>query len=114
MVIFLLFIHPIRKKNPRLNLALELARKVDAEILMGTDPDADRVGIAVRDLNDELVLLNGNETVSMLIYYQLSQLKEMGRLPENGFVCRTIVTTELADKIAAFYNTTLLCDAYRI
>lgn len=96
---------PNPEEKPALNLALELAREVDAEILMGTDPDADRVGIAVRDLNNELVLLNGNETVSMLIYYQLSQLKEMGRLPDNGFVCRTIVTTELADKIAAFYNT---------
>ncbi len=97
---------PNPEEKAALNLALELAKKIDAEILMGTDPDADRVGIAVKDLNDKLVLLNGNETVSMLVYYQLSQLKEMGRLPENGFVCRTIVTTELVDSIAAHFNTT--------
>ncbi|NEN24126.1 phospho-sugar mutase [Cryomorpha ignava] len=97
---------PNPEEKAALDLALALARKVNAEILMGTDPDADRVGIAVKDLNDELVLLNGNETVSMLVYYQLSQLKEMGKLPENGFVCRTIVTTELVDAIAAHYNTT--------
>lgn len=98
---------PNPEEKAALDLALELAKKVDAEILMGTDPDADRVGIAVRDLDGNLVLLNGNETVSMLIYYQLSQLSEMGKLPENGFVCRTIVTTELADKIAAYYNTNI-------
>lgn len=97
---------PNPEEKAALDLALILAQKVDAEILLGTDPDADRVGIAVKDLNDELVLLNGNETVSMLVYYQLSQLKEMGRLPENGFVCRTIVTTELVDAIADHFNTT--------
>ena len=96
---------PNPEEKAALDLALDLAKKVDAEILMGTDPDADRVGIAVKDLNNEMVLLNGNETVSMLVYYQLSQLKEMGKLPQNGFVCRTIVTTELTDKIAAHFNT---------
>ena len=97
---------PNPEEKAALDLAIHLARKVDAEILLGTDPDADRVGIAVKDLNDELVLLNGNETVSMLVYYQLSQLKEMGSLPDNGFVCRTIVTTELVDAIAKHFNTT--------
>ena len=96
---------PNPEEKAALDLALELANKVDAEILMGTDPDADRVGIAVRDLDDKMVLLNGNETVSMLVYYQLSQLKETGKLPDNGFVCRTIVTTELVDAIADYYNT---------
>ncbi len=96
---------PNPEEKAALDLALDLAKKVDAEILMGTDPDADRVGIAVKDLNGEMVLLNGNETVSMLVYYQLSQLKEMGKLPQNGFVCRTIVTTELTDKIAAHFDT---------
>jgi len=96
---------PNPEEKAALDLAIHLARKVDAEILLGTDPDADRVGIAVKDLNDELVLLNGNETVSMLVYYQLSQLKEMGSLPANGFVCRTVVTTELVDIIAAYFDT---------
>ena len=96
---------PNPEEKAALDLALDLAKKVDAEILMGTDPDADRVGIAVKDLDGEMVLLNGNETVSMLVYYQLSQLEEMGKLPKNGFVCRTIVTTELTDKIAAYFDT---------
>lgn len=97
---------PNPEEKPALDLALKLSNEVGADILMGTDPDADRVGIAVRDLNNEMVLLNGNETVSMLVYYQLSQLKAAGKLPQNGFVCRTIVTTELVDKIAEYYNTT--------
>lgn len=96
---------PNPEEKAALNLALDLAKKVDAEILLGTDPDSDRVGIAVRDLDGELVLLNGNETVSILVYYQLSQLKALGKLPENGFVCRTIVTTEIVDKIAKYFNT---------
>lgn len=96
---------PNPEEKAALDLALVLADKVNAEILMGTDPDADRVGIAVRDLDEKMVLLNGNETVAMLVYYQLSQLKEKGKLPENGFVCRTIVTTELIDTIADYYNT---------
>lgn len=96
---------PNPEEKAALDLALDLANKIDAEILMGTDPDSDRVGIAVRGLDNELVLLNGNETVSILVYYQLSQLKALGRLPENGFVCRTIVTSEIVDKIAQHFET---------
>lgn len=95
---------PNPEEQAALDLGLKLSDKVGAEILMATDPDADRVGIAVRDLDGKMVLLNGNETASMLTYYLLSQHKAKNTLPENGFVCRTIVTTELIDKIANEFN----------
>lgn len=95
---------PNPEEKAALDLSLQLGGKVDAEILMGTDPDADRVGIAVKDLNGALLLLNGNETACMLTHYILSGLKDKGRLPENGFVCSTIVTTELMVRIAKKFN----------
>lgn len=95
---------PNPEEKAALDLSLQLGKKVDAEILMGTDPDADRVGIAVKDLNGELVLLNGNETACILTHYILSGLKAKGRFPSNGFVCSTIVTTELMNRIAAKFN----------
>jgi len=91
---------PNPEEQAALDLSLKLGKEVDAEIIMGTDPDADRVGIAVKNLEGNLVLLNGNETASILTHYILSGLKTKGRLPKNGFVCRTIVTTELIDRIA--------------
>jgi phosphoglucomutase len=95
---------PNPEEQPALALALELGEKMEAEIILGTDPDADRVGIAVKDLDGKYVLLNGNETGAMLTYYLLSQRKEKGTLPANGFVCSTIVTTELIDRIADKFN----------
>lgn len=95
---------PNPEEKAALDLSLQLGKKVDAEILMGTDPDADRVGIAVKDLNGDLVLLNGNETACMLTHYILSGLKAKGRSPKNGFVCSTIVTTELMDRIAKKFD----------
>jgi phosphoglucomutase len=91
---------PNPEEKAALDLSLQLGNKVDAEIVMGTDPDADRVGIAVKDLNGELVLLNGNETACILTHYILTGLKDKGRFPKNGFVCSTIVTTELMNRIA--------------
>ncbi len=96
---------PNPEEKPALDLALKLARKVDAEILLGTDPDADRVGIAVKNNSGDMELLNGNQTVSMLTYYLLAEKKAKGSLPANGFVCRTIVTTELTDRIAEAFDT---------
>jgi len=95
---------PNPEEKAALDLGLQLAEEVNGKILMGTDPDADRVGIAVRDLDDNLILLNGNETASLLTYYLLKQRKEKGTLPKNGFVCRTIVTTELIDRIAEAFQ----------
>jgi len=67
---------------------------------MGTDPDADRVGIAVRDDHGKMVLLNGNQTASLLTYYLLSQWQERGKLTGKEFVAKTIVTTELMAEMA--------------
>ena len=77
---------------------------------MGTDPDADRVGIAIPDPNGEYVLLNGNQTVSLLVNYLITRWKESGKIKGNEFVAKTIVTTDLIDTIAAankvqVYNT---------
>lgn len=88
-------------------LAIKMAKENDVELIIGTDPDCDRVGIVVRDKKGEYVTLTGNQTGCLLLEYILSNLKEQGRLPENAFVVKTIVTTELARKIANAYNVKL-------
>ncbi len=95
---------PNPEEKAALDLALKLGENLDAEIILGTDPDADRVGIAVKDLDGKYVLLNGNETASILTYYLLSQRSEMGTMPEKGFVCSTIVTSEIIEDIAKKFN----------
>lgn len=98
----------VKSPNPEeaeaLKMAVEKAQKIGGDIVIGTDPDADRVGLAVRDLNDELVLINGNQAASVLIYYLLERWKEDGKLTGNEFIAKTIVTTELIDKIAEHYK----------
>lgn len=95
---------PNPEERAALDEALKLGEKVNAEIVLGTDPDCDRVGIAVRDLKGNLELLNGNQTCVILTWYLLEGLSNKKRLSQNGFVCRTIVTTELIDKIADHYG----------
>ncbi len=98
----------VKSPNPEeaeaLKLAVEKAMDIGADLVIGTDPDADRVGIAVRDLNDNLILLNGNQAASVLIYYLLEKWQETGQLTGKEFVAKTIVTTDLIDKIAMGYN----------
>lgn len=93
--------------NPELretfHLALELAKSHPAELLLATDPDCDRVGIAVRE-GDEYTLLTGNETGCLLLNYILSCRLEQGTLPENPVVIKTIVTSNLAARIAEKYG----------
>lgn len=81
-------------------LALEKARSVDADLVMATDPDADRLGIAVKNDKGEFILLNGNQTVLIFFYYIITRRKELGLLKGNEYIVKTIVTTELAAKIA--------------
>lgn len=95
---------PNPEEKAALDLALKLGENLDAEIILGTDPDADRVGIAVKDLGGKYVLLNGNETASMLTYYLLSERTALNKMPENGFVCSTIVTSEIIEDIAKKFN----------
>lgn len=93
--------------NPEIRQAFECAIKTaegtDADLLLATDPDCDRVGIAVRD-GEEYVLMTGNEVGAMLCEYLLSSLKEQGKLPENPIVVKTIVTTPLVETISAAYG----------
>ncbi len=93
--------------NPEIRQAFECAIKTaegtDADLLLATDPDCDRVGIAVRD-GDDYVLMSGNEVGAMLCEYLLSTLKEQGKLPENPIVVKTIVTTPLVETIASSFG----------
>lgn len=84
-------------------LAIELGKKINAELLIATDPDADRLGIAVLH-NDEYLLLNGNQTGALLIYYILTQKLKNGLLPDKGVVFNTIVTSDLGAKIARSFG----------
>jgi phosphoglucomutase len=98
----------VESPNPEeaaaLDMALKQAEKEQADMVIGTDPDADRVGIAVRNLNGDLELLNGNQAASVLIYYLLEQWKSQGRLDGNQYVAKTIVTTDLISEIAKGYQ----------
>lgn len=98
----------VKSPNPEepsaLNLAIEKAKMIDAQLVLATDPDADRVGIAVKNLNNEFILLNGNQTGTILIYYLLKKWHENNRITGNEYIVKTIVTTELIDDIAEKYK----------
>lgn len=90
-------------------LGLKLAKEVDADIVLATDPDADRLGVRVKDKNGEYHDLTGNMSGCLLANYELSQRKAVnGSLPEDGALIKTIVTTNLADAIAKGYNVNLI------
>ncbi len=94
----------VKSPNPEepeaLTMALKKAEEIDADIVLATDPDADRVGIAVKDNNEKFILLNGNQTASVLIYYLLRKWKENSLLTGNEYIVKTIVTSELLTQIA--------------
>lgn len=98
----------VKSPNPEEKSALELAitqaEKEQSDLVLATDPDADRVGIAIRDDKGQMILLNGNMTGSLLIHYLLSQWKANGKLTGKQFIVKTIVTTELIDQMAAEFN----------
>lgn len=104
--------HTVKYPNPEekdsFKLAIELAKKEDVDLIIGTDPDCDRVGVVVRNSAGEYVVLTGNQTGCLLLEYILSQKKEVGSLPANGFVVKTIVTSELARSITDHYNVELI------
>lgn len=93
-------ISPNPEEPVALDLAIKRAIETDAEIVMATDPDADRIGTAVRDEEGNFVLVNGNQTMLILIYYLMAQRKEKGLLKGKEYIVKTIVTTELVKKIA--------------
>lgn len=91
---------PNPEEGPALKMAVALAEETGADLVIGTDPDADRVGIAVRDLEGKMILLNGNQTASVLVHYILDQNHQKGKLTPQHFVAETIVTTDLIRDIA--------------
>jgi phosphoglucomutase len=93
-------ISPNPEEPAALALALKKAKEVDADLVMATDPDADRLGIAIKDDKGEFILVNGNQTVLIFLYYIITKRKELGLLTGNEYVVKTIVTTELAAEIA--------------
>lgn len=98
----------VKSPNPEepgaLKMAIDKATETNAELVMATDPDADRLGIAVKDKSGKFVLLNGNQTGVLLIWYILSQYKDTSKYKGNEFIIKTIVTTDLMDRIAEAYN----------
>lgn len=83
-----------------LTMALNLAKKLDADLVMASDPDADRVGVACKDNKGEWVLINGNQTCMIFLYYIITNYKALGKMTGKEFVVKTIVTTEVIKKIA--------------
>ena len=93
-------VSPNPENAEALSMAIALAKKIDADIVMASDPDADRVGIACKDSNGEWVLVNGNQTCMIFLYYIIKNRIAMGKMKGNEFVVKTIVTTELIKAIA--------------
>ena len=97
-------VSPNPEEKAALTLAIEKAKIVNADVVLATDPDADRVGIAVKDENGEFILLNGNQTAAILTYYLLTRWSELGKLTGKEYIVKTIVTTELLFDIANKFN----------
>ena len=93
-------VSPNPENAEALTLAIKLAKEIDADIVMASDPDADRVGMACKDSKGEWVLINGNQTCLMYLYYIITQYNKLGKMTGNEFCVKTIVTTELIKKIA--------------
>ncbi len=97
-------VYPNPEEAEAMDLALDHARNIDADIVMATDPDGDRVGIAVKNHHNEWQLLNGNQTGALIIYYLLRLWKEKNKLDGNQYIVKTIVTTDLISEIAGHFD----------
>lgn len=95
---------PNPEEPAALKMATDLADAVGADLVMGTDPDADRMGIAVRDNDGKMILFNGNQTAAVLTYYILTRWKELGKIKGNPYIVKTIVTTPLLVDIAKSFG----------
>lgn len=102
----------VKSPNPEneegFTIAIKMAKENDVDVIIGTDPDCDRVGIVVRDADGIYRTLTGNQTGALLVEYILASKKEKGTLPQNGVVIKTIVTTELAAAIAKSYGVEIM------
>ena len=98
----------VKSPNPEepeaLAMAMELAEKINADIVIGTDPDSDRIGIAVRDNDNKLVLLNGNQAMIVMTDFLIGQWLKQGKLSDNDFVGTTIVSTPMMQELADYYG----------
>jgi len=98
----------VKSPNPEeaeaLSMAINKAKEIGADLVMGTDPDGDRLGIVIRQKNGEYLLLNGNQTASILIYYLLEEWNKKGMLKGKEYIVKTIVTSELLTEIADHYK----------
>ena len=99
----------VKSPNPEeteaLSLGLEIAKNNNSDILIGTDPDADRLGVAVKNLTNEHIILNGNQLMAVMVNFLLNRLKCEEKLNSSQFIATTIVSTPLIEKIANYYNT---------
>ncbi|KEZ48821.1 phospho-sugar mutase [Metabacillus indicus] len=95
---------PNPEEHEAFELAIQYGKELDADILMGTDPDADRLGVAVKNSDGEYVVLTGNQMGALMLHYLLSQKKAKGLLPANGVVVKTIVTSEIGRAIAESFG----------
>lgn len=99
-------VYPNPEESEAMSIGLKMAKEIDADILLGTDPDSDRVGIGVKDDKGNWVLLNGNQTAALVFNYVIEARKAKGILQPNDMVVKTIVTTELIDTLAKDYGVT--------
>jgi phosphoglucomutase len=95
---------PNPEEHAAFKIAIDYGKKLDADLLIGTDPDSDRLGVAVKNDQGEYEVLTGNQTGAVLLNYLLTQKKEKGLLPDNGVVVKTIVTSEIGRTIAAAFG----------
>lgn len=96
--------YPNPEEREVFNIAIEMAKESNADLIIGTDPDCDRVGIVVRDNNGEYIVLNGNQTGVIIVNYLFTKMKEEENIPENATIVKTIVTSELGAEIAKYYG----------
>ncbi len=95
---------PNPEERKTMELAIEAAAKEGADLILATDPDADRIGVALRNKSGEYVLLNGNQTLALILSYQLTRWAELGKLDGNQYVVKTIVTSHMANAVADHFN----------
>lgn len=91
---------PNPEERKTMSMAIELGRREGADLVLATDPDSDRIGVALRNGSGEYVLLNGNQTLVLLMSYQLTRWAERGELDGNQYVVKTIVTSLMANAVA--------------
>ena len=96
--------YPNPEEREAFSIAIELAKKEGAELILGTDPDCDRVGVVVKNKEGQYIVLTGNQTGALLVNYILMSLKEKNQLPANGAIIKTIVTSEMGSTIAKSYG----------